>query len=383
MNKLAEELNAVIKNGTPALFQMLSEFGKQIYFPKGILSQSYEAKQKASKYNATIGIAKEKGSSMHLPCIMSHFKALKPDNVVNYAPGSGLIELRKAWKEKIFRQNPSLQGANISLPVVTSGLTHGLFLVGDLFIDPGDVIILPDKIWGNYRLIYEVRKKAVIKQFPFFSGDKLNLQGLKDLLQAEAGNGKIVILLNFPNNPTGYSIKKDEIAHLVDILTSIAESGCKIIAVIDDAYYGMFYEDDVLQESVFGHLAKAHENILAIRLDGATKEQFVWGFRTGFITFGIKNGTEEVYEALVKKIMGCIRSSISSCPMPSQSIVLSALRDENFEKEQQEKINILKERALEVKKVLSSTKYGDEWMAYPFNSGYFMCLQLKNVNAEE
>jgi hypothetical protein len=32
--------------------------------------------------------------------------------------------------------------------------------------------------------------------------------------------------------------------------------------------------------------------------------------------------------------------------------------------------------------VLADPKYESAWEAYPFNSGYFMCLRLKQVEAE-
>jgi hypothetical protein len=35
-----------------------------------------------------------------------------------------------------------------------------------------------------------------------------------------------------------------------------------------------------------------------------------------------------------------------------------------------------------VKRVLANLKYHDAWDLYPFNSGYFMCLRLKTVDAE-
>ena len=42
----------------------------------------------------------------------------------------------------------------------------------------------------------------------------------------------------------------------------------------------------------------------------------------------------------------------------------------------------MRERAEEVQRVLGNHKYRDAWDAYPFNSGYFMCLKLKEVEAE-
>ena len=44
---------------------------------------------------------------------------------------------------------------------------------------------------------------------------------------------------------------------------------------------------------------------------------------------------------------------------------------------------LLCERALEVKRVLADPKYADAWEPYPFNSGYFMCLHLNKVAAED
>ena len=54
----------------------------------------------------------------------------------------------------------------------------------------------------------------------------------------------------------------------------------------------------------------------------------------------------------------------------------------NYAKEKEEKLGIMKDRAREVKQVLSDPKYGSAWDPYPFNSGYFMCLRLKTVEAE-
>jgi phosphoenolpyruvate carboxykinase (GTP) len=69
---LASELNEVIERENPHVFGMLSRLGKRLYFPKGILAQSEEAKDKAKHCNATIGIARENGKPMFLPSIMKY-----------------------------------------------------------------------------------------------------------------------------------------------------------------------------------------------------------------------------------------------------------------------------------------------------------------------
>lgn len=382
LNPLAIELNEIIKKN-PNLFSMLSPLGKKLYFPKGILSQGAEAKQKANKFNATIGIATENKVPMHLACISNCFSDLDPNDVFNYAPASGKLELRQRWREKILKDNPTLQGKTFSMPIVTNAITHGLSITADLFVEEGDKLILTDKIWGNYRLIFEIRRKAEIIQYPIFAEGGFNISGFEEILDRNKDRKKLVILLNFPNNPTGYSITKSEAAELVKILKKVTKTGQNIIVICDDAYFGLYYKEEVLKESLFGHIANLSNNLLAVKTDGATKEQFVWGFRTGFITLACGNTDKTVYDALEKKIMGCIRGTISNCAHPSQSIILEALNSPEFEKQQQEKFEILKERALKVKEVLESDRYEGAWDVYPFNSGYFMCLRLKTVDAEK
>ena len=92
----------------------------------------------------------------------------------------------------------------------------------------------------------------------------------------------------------------------------------------EDAYFGLNYEDNIESQSLFAHIADLHENILAVKADGPTKEDFAWGLRCGFLTFGCKNYTEAQYEGLVKKLMGVIRSSVSCSSTPSQSLVIHA-----------------------------------------------------------
>ena len=66
LNPLAQTLNKSIKNCSESIYEMISPFGKRVFFPKGIVSQSGEAKKKASLFNATIGIATENKKAMIL-----------------------------------------------------------------------------------------------------------------------------------------------------------------------------------------------------------------------------------------------------------------------------------------------------------------------------
>ncbi|MBW1720878.1 MAG: aminotransferase class I/II-fold pyridoxal phosphate-dependent enzyme [Deltaproteobacteria bacterium] len=386
MNPLAQELNKIIQETNPYIYEMLSDVGKNLFFPKGILTQSAEAKEKGYRFNATIGMATEKGDIMHLPSVMSMIRGLTPRESLSYAPSFGIPSLRETWRDALFQKNPSLRGKPISLPVVTNAITHGLSVIADMWVNPGDVIILPDKMWGNYNLIFSVRRGADIVHFNLFNDQGgFDLESFEKCLMDQAGKReKIILILNFPNNPTGYTVTIQEGNRIAEILQSLAAQGKQIVAITDDAYFGLFYDEDILKESLFARLVDLDPRLLAIKLDGATKEDYVWGLRVGFITYGgrFNGNASDLFNALERKTAGAVRGSISNASHLGQSIILKALNSESYQQEIREKYDIMKGRAQAVKEVLTDSKYASAFQPYPFNSGYFMCIRLKKVDAE-
>ena len=370
MNLLAQQLNQAL-SGT-IIDAMLSDYGKRMYFPKGIISQSAEAKQKATRFNATIGIATEHGKAMCLPSVYACFSPdMDVDELFPYSPTAGEMALRKAWLEEMRYKNPPMKNATVSLPVVTSGLTHAISVAASLFVDKDQPVLCPDMYWGNYNLIFTEQRQAKMISFPLFKDHKLNLQGLSDAIDAVASD-RVSMILNFPNNPTGYTPTETEMERLVALLSAKADAGKKLLVFTDDAYFGLFFEPDVCKYSLFSKLCNAHENILAVKGDAATKEEMVWGFRIGFITYGSKGLTEDHYAALEKKTMGAIRGVVSSCDKPGQSILLRAMKDGSYHKDKAAGIATIGERYALLKQELA--KHADEkvLIPLPFNSGYFM-----------
>jgi aspartate/methionine/tyrosine aminotransferase len=381
MNELAAHLNDMIKKYNPHVFNLLSNLGKKLYYPKGILSQSAEATQKATRFNATIGIATENKVPMHFEHIHESLQGYSPEDVYPYAPPSGKLELRNEWKRKLLRENPSLQEKWMGLPINTNALTHGLSLAADLFVDENDSIILPDKYWGNYQTIFHVRRGGNLKTFKLFDeSENFNVSSFRECLLQQKDAGKAIVLLNFPNNPTGYTPNEREVQGIISVLMEAAEADINLAVILDDAYFGLFFEDSI-KESLFGRLAGIHPRILPIKVDGATKENYVWGLRVGFLTFASDNPV--ILEALEQKTKGLIRGTISSSSHLSQSVILRSLHSIKYEEEKSKKYNVMKRRALKVKEIITQEKYKDVWSFYPFNSGYFMCLKLSQVDAEE
>ena len=167
-------------------------------------------------------------------------------------------------------------------------------------------------------------------------------------------------------------------------VTEVAESGKKILVISDDAYFGLFYEDETEKESLFTYLCDAHENILAVKGDAATKEEMVWGFRIGFVTYGGKAFDKKALDALEKKTLGAVRCTVSNCDRPGQSLLLHAMRDgKHYEDDKKYLFDTMNERYTIMKKAVERHSESAVLKAYPFNSGYFMAFDTTGHSAEE
>ena len=376
MDRLARKLNREL--GGAVAF--LSRTGRRMYFPsEGILGQSGEAR--GCELNATIGMAFEEDGS---PLVMKCFgKGVKLDkHAFLYAGSYGLPKLREAWRAMELKKNPSLAGRRFSNPVVTNALTHGLRIAAELFADRTDELLVPDLFWDNYELIFREAVGCRVRKFNTFRRGAFDADALRKALAS--GGGKKLLILNFPNNPSGYTATFDDARRIVAAVKAAAKSGKRIVVILDDAYFGLVYEKGVHGESLFAEFSDLDENVLAVKLDGTTKEDYVWGLRVGFVTFAFKGATDAQLKALEAKAAGDVRSCISNASSNGQHLALAAYSDPGYAAQKREKFAVLKGRYDEVRRILKRhPEYAECFEAMPFNSGYFMCVRPIGVDAEK
>ena len=376
MNKLAQGLNKTL--GSAAEF--LSEEGKRMYFPYGgILGQGGEAKGCA--INATIGMAfEEDGSPLVMKCFGKNTNLDK--KAFLYAGSFGLLKLREQWKAMELKKNPSLKGVKFSMPVATNALTHGLRIAAELFAGKSDELVVPDLFWDNYELIFQEAVGCKVRHFNTFKRGGFDAEAMKTALLAP-GKKKILIL-TFPYNPTGYTATVADAKKIVVAVKAAAKKGKKIVVVLDDAYFGLVYEKGIHGESLFAEFATLDKNVLAVKLDGTTKEDYVWGLRVGFISFAFKGATDEQLKAFEAKAAGDVRSCISNASSIGQHMALAAYADPKYAAQKKEKYEVLKKRYLEIRAILKKhPEYAKSFEVMPFNSGYFMCVKPIGVDAEK
>ena len=356
----SEELNETLRKHHPAAHTCLSRVGRRMFFPLGIPAQAQQAR--TAKINATIGqLTDGNGSAMPLPSMAKTISGLSLESTTLYAAQGGNKALRAAWKARLQQAGSGPK----SEPFCTVGLTHGLSLLADMFVDEDTDVLLPAPCWGNYNLIFKTRSGGRVVPYPVLENGTFARNAMKEALSQV--RSRAVVVLNFPGNPTGYTPTPDELAPWIDAIRNTSKP---IVVICDDAYKGFVYEDNCIKRSPFYDLADADpRRVLPVKVDGATKELCFFGGRVGFVTFGVEGPAAA---ALESKLKGIARASVSSGPAVSQAIVLAALGDQNLTEEQAVLMEECTQRYQTLKKCLIEAKVPHE----PFNSGFFALIPV-------
>lgn len=134
-----------------------------------------------------------------------------------YAPMTGIPALRLQIANKI----KTLYGANVDENTeitVTSGATEALMVAIQAVVHPGDEVIVIEPNYDSYAPCIKlaggtpvyVQLNKPTKDKPSYS---MNWQQLKDAISDKTK----LIILNFPHNPTGITLKQEDLSTLAEI----------------------------------------------------------------------------------------------------------------------------------------------------------------------
>ena len=354
-----------------------SKLGENIILPQDVLIQSKETSIVPNAVNATIGIATDNKKALSLPTINEVIKELSTAEYLPYSPTPGLLKIRELWKEKIFKENSVINPEYLSLPMVTTGITQGIDIVANLFSEKDDALLLPNLFWQNYAQIFTIKLgNNIYKYNQFDNENNFNLADFKHTLYNIKEN-KISIILNFPNNPTGYTPSTEELTQLVSIIDKFAKENPNknLIIISDDAYFGLFFEENHKTPTLSAtYKLVDNNNCLVVKLDGITKEYYGWGLRVGFVTYYTSD--DKLREIVLEKTQGYLRSTTSSPSNLSQQIALRLLESSQAKQEKTYNDNIIEERYHILKEAIAKYNLDNDVTILPFNSGYFFTIKM-------
>ena len=177
-----------------------------------------------------------------------------------YTQTWGIDELREessAYYQRRF-------GVPLQNVMITSGVSGGLLLAFMAIIDPGDEVLCADPYFVMYKHLVHLLD-GVCKPIDTYPDFKLR----PEALEAAITERTKVLIINSPNNPTGVTMNKQELA----AIAAVAKKH-NILLISDEIYEQLNYDEE--PATVVG----MYDNVLL--LNGFSKMGGMPGWRVGF-----------------------------------------------------------------------------------------------------
>jgi len=215
------------------------------------------------------------------------------DNKTYYTPASGIVELKEAVINKLEKEN----GLKYSVDevAINSGAKHSVFNALWVLIDKKDEVVIPSPYWVSYpEMVNICGGKPVFINKTEKTGFKITPADLEKIINK---NTK-VLLLNYPNNPTGAVFNKDELFAIAEFLED------KNIFIISDEIYEKILYDGLKHVSIASYSEKIKNKTIIV--NGMSKAFSMTGWRIGYVA-----GSKEIIDA-INKIQGHTTGNPSS-----------------------------------------------------------------------
>jgi aspartate/methionine/tyrosine aminotransferase len=196
-------------------------------------------------------------------------KAAK-EGKTHYEPTNGIPELREALTQKAYCDYSLRYDPNSEI-LITVGATEAIFsaLIG--LINPGDEVLIPNPGFVCYEPCV-LLAGGVPVSLPLFeeSGFKPNANNVMSLITEKSR----VIILNYPNNPTGAVLSFDEVAALAKIAVEH-----DMIVISDEVYEKIIYDN--AKHYCVATFPGMRERTLVV--NSFSKTYAMTGLRVGFV----------------------------------------------------------------------------------------------------
>ena len=245
--------------------------------------------------NATIGaILDEEEKLVCLPTVEKVFRGLQTNELIAYAPISGLPEYLDCVVTAAFGESrPDAYLAAVATAGGTGAIHHAIWN----YLDEGETALCSDWYWGAYKVLCDDMGRKFTTYKMLDENNKFNLAALKakiDELLAQQDN--LLYLLNTPaHNPTGYSLSEEDMDGVLAILKeAAAKPGKNVVFFLDVAYIDYAGEKEEVRK-IFKKLSGLPANLLCIVGYSMSKGFTMYGQRTGAM-IGISSDKDVIKE---------------------------------------------------------------------------------------
>lgn len=228
----------------------------------------------------------------------------------HYSSNAGLIELRREISRYLHRKY-SLSYDPVSEVLVTVGGSEGIDIALRALVGPGDEVIIPEPSFVAYRgctaFTGATAKIINLREEDSF---KLTPQALEEAITPKTK----VVIIPFPNNPTGAIMTREELEGIVQVLRDK-----NVIVLSDEIYAELTYGERHVSIATFDGM---REKTLVV--SGFSKAFAMTGWRLGYICG---------HPALVDAMKKIHQYALMCAPTTAQYAAIEALKngDESVE----------------------------------------------------
>lgn len=263
-----------------------------------------------------------------------------------YTANSGMIQLRKAVAEYTHRKIHVQYDPEQEI-IITVGGSEAIDIAIRALVNPGDEVLIVEPSFVCYAPIVEMTSGVPV---PIATQEKNKFKLTAQELKEKITDKTKLLILPFPNNPTGAIMTKEDLEPIAEVLR-----GTNIMVLSDEIYAELTY-------------GKKHSSI--VELDGMQERTIlVNGFSKAFAMTGWRLGYVCAPVPIVQQLVKIHQYIIMSSPTVSQYAAINAL--ESCEHEVQRMVreyNIRRRYLVEAFNRIGMTCFSPEGAFYVFPS---------------
>lgn len=238
--------------------------------PSGSMVLMTRAKEMQKKDPTVIGLAGGE-PDFDTPARISEaaIQSLR-DGYTHYVVGPGLPELRTAICKKLREENGVICDENCIL--VTPGGKNAIYLAVQALLNEGDEVIVLDPAWVSYEPIVQAAGGLTVKVKLDYRTD---YRITAEALEAAYSDKTRLIIINYPNNPTGRILHEDEAAVLEQFMLNHPQ----LYLLSDEVYEKVIFDGNkVISMGSYASIAGR-----VITMNGFSKCVAMTGWRMGYL----------------------------------------------------------------------------------------------------
>ena len=232
-----------------------------------------------------------------------------------YTANHGLAQLREVIAAKL-EKTQGLKYDPHSEVIITVGGSEGIDVAIRSLVNPGDEVLVVEPCFVCYSPIVSLCGGVPV---PLPTRVEDNFKLTPELLKSRITDRTKLLVLPFPNNPTGAIMTREELEKIAEVL-----DGTDIMVLSDEIYSSLTYGSEHVSIAEIGDMKER-----TILINGFSKAYSMTGWRMGYIC---------APEPLARQMLKIHQYAIMCAPTVSQYAAIEAIEscDKDIEKMRRE-----------------------------------------------